>query len=233
MFEIIFNSKGNLTDFDTFLADFSPQPPQPKIIKDDVPFMNGTYDFSTVGSNGEMVYTEREIPCSLDFPCGNKSLLLIKYSQLLEWLLSGKHELIYTGEPDMKYMARVEKIPSFSTFSSQDGTLSFSFIADPFKQSINYMGDNIWDTFNFEIDYLQDTEFTVSGTQTVTIYNPGRAIVPVINCTAAMTATLNGYTSNLNIGDNTDWKFKLQPGSNEIVVTGTGTIKFIFRKEML
>lgn len=44
---------------------------------------------------------------------------------------------------------------------------------------------------------------------------------------------LNGYTANLQVGDNKDYRFKLQPGINIILVTGTGHIKFIFRKVLL
>jgi predicted phage tail component-like protein len=229
MDEIIFNGKGNLTDFGTFLIDFNPQPPAPKIIKADVPFMNGAYDFSTVATNGEMVFTEREILCSLDFPCDSKTAMLTKYSQLLEWLLSTKGELIYTAEPNMKYIARVEKVPSFSTFSSKDGTLTFSFIADPFKYGVDFEGNKPWDNFNFEADLIQDTEFDISGTQIIKIFNPGRAVIPLINCSSRnMTALLGTYTTNLTTGDNKDWRFRLNPGENQITVTGTGKIKFIF-----
>lgn len=233
MFEIIFNGKGNLTDFGAYLSEFNPQPPAPKIIKDDVPFMNGTYDFSTVGSNGEVVYGERKIQCSIDFFSNNKGFLFVQYSKLLEWLLSGKHELIYTGESDMKYMARVEDVASFDEFVTNNGSLSFTFIADPFKQGVDLEGDKLWDTFNFETDILQDTEFDVIGTKTVTITNIGRPVMPTINVNVDMSLIFNSKTYNLVAGDNTFYDFKFANGDNSIVINGNGHIKFIFRKETL
>jgi predicted phage tail component-like protein len=233
MNEIIFNGKWNYSNFDVILNYFKPQPPAQKIIKEDVPYMHGTYDFSTIGSNGETVYSERNILCSIEYRCKNTALMMIKYSNLLEWLLSGKHELIYTGEPDMKYMAKVEQAPSFDTFRARGGRLQFEFIAEPFKQSINLVGDDTWDTFNFETDYVQDTEFDVAGSKIINLYNPGRNIVPVVNCSSSMTVILNSYTANFIAGDNRNWRFRLQPGLNQITVNGTGHIKFMFRKELL
>lgn len=231
MNEIIFNDKGCYKDFGVVLDYFKPQPPTPKVIKEEVPYMNGSYDFSTVGTNGEVVFTDRKLLCGLQYKSRNKALMLLKYSELLDWLLSGWHELIYTAESDMKYIAQVEQAPSFELFQSKGGILQFEFTAEPFKIGVNLVNDQIpWDTFNFETDSLAPTSFSVSGSQTISVYNPGRAVVPKINVTANMTAKIGNYTTSLVFGDNTDYAFKLQPGDNSILVNGTGTISFIFRK---
>jgi hypothetical protein len=78
---------------------------------------------------------------------------------------------------------------------------------------------------------MQDTDFDVNGNKVIAIYNPGRAVIPVINVNADMTASIGAYTVNLIPGDNKDYGFKLQSGSNQISITGTGHIEFIFRKE--
>jgi len=231
--EINFNSKGCFSDFGATLNFFKSQPPIQKVVIDDVPGMNGMLDFSTVASGGEIVFTQRIIHCSIQYFSVNKGLMMVKYGQLLEWLLSGKNILIFTGEPDMQYMARVETIPTFDVFCVNGGILVFDFTADPFKYGINLEGNDIWDLFNFETDYVQDIEFDVVGTQTVSIYNSGRIISPTINCNATMTAIINGYTTSLINGDNNDWLFKLQPGANTIIINGTGHISFNFRKTSL
>jgi predicted phage tail component-like protein len=233
MYEIIFNGKGSLTDFGALLIDFSPQPPAPKKIKDSVPFMNGSYDFSTVATNGEVVFNERKINCSLDFFADSKAEMYVQYSSVLEWLLSGKHELIYTGEPNMQYLASVDEAPSFDEFVRNNGTLSFNFTADPFKQSVALEGENEWDAFNFLTDSLQNVEFDINGYQAIQIYNTGRPTIPTINCSKVMLATISGYTATFKAGDNQDWRFKLQRGLNNIGINGAGKIKFIFRKEVL
>lgn len=234
MFEIIFNGKGSFSDFGALVDGFKPQPPTPKIIKDDVPGMNGQYDFSTVLSNGEVVYNPGKIPCILDFFASSKEELMVKKTQLLEWLLSGQHQLIYTGESAKYYIAQIEDEIKFDLISANNGTLEITFTVYPFKFSIDQFGDDIWDDFCFLTDYTQYTNiFNISGTTTVKAYNNGRSITPTINCSSAMTLTFGGNTYNLVQGDNTPWGLKLQNGENDLLFTGNGTVKIEFRAEVL
>ena len=235
MNEIVFNSQGNFTTFGAYLNFFTPQPPEPKVIKQSVPFMNGSYDFSTVATNGDIVFKDRKIDCSIEFVSSNKGELMNKYTELLEWLLVEKSVLIYTGEPDMRYLARVEEVPSFDLFYSLGGTLKFSFIAEPFKESIEYISDNmLWDTFNFINGYLAPTSFDVITNQNIVIYNPGRTISPLINVSSNMTIIKNGLVIDLFAGNNTNKDFKLLPGENTINIgVGSGNISFIFRRVSL
>lgn len=235
MNEIIFNGQKCYTDFKTILNYFKPQPPEPKIIKSSVPFMNGKYDFSTIGTNGELVYDERKISCSLQFVGTTRGELYVKYSQVLSWLLdSGKQQLIYTAEPDYYYLAKVETAPSWDLFLTS-GIFVFDFIADPFKYSTDLEGgENIlWDTFNFETDVLQPSIFTIVGGQTITWINTGRIVTPILNVSSNMTVVINGVSFNLTTGDNINYRFKFIPGNNTIVVTGTGTLTIKVRKEVL
>jgi predicted phage tail component-like protein len=235
MIQVIFNGKKSYNDLKIETEFVDIQPPSKKKIKDSVPFMHGSYDFSTVGSSGEQVYNERIIRAKFNITKStSRATLYNKYSEVLEWLLeAGKSQLIFTDMPDCFYFAEVENAPSFEEVLRKYGRMEVEFIAEPFKYGVDYEGEKLWDTFNFETDYLQDTEFDVVGSKTVTIYNPGRVVVPTINVNSTMAATLNGYTTNLTSGNNKDWKFKLQTGINNITINGTGHIKFIFRKEML
>jgi predicted phage tail component-like protein len=227
-----FNNKHNYNDMGLVMHSKSIQPPSKKKIKESVPFMNGSYDFSTVATNGEMTYNEREITVVLGMPTDTKERLQIIYSRTLEWLSdSGKCNLIFDDIQDYYYVAEVEDASTFEEVVNF-GKLSVTFTAYPFKSSVDYVGD-VWDTFNFEEDVVQDVEFDVTGSKNVQIYNAGRTISPKINCNATMTAATNGYTTNLKMGDNSDWRFKLKNGTNDINITGTGHIKFIFRKESL
>lgn len=236
MNEIIFNGKSNYKDLNTILNYFKPQPPAPKIIKDSVIGMNSYYDFSTVASNGEIVYDDRKINCSITYAeCSSRSVLMKKYTEILEWLLSGKHDLIYTGESDMKYIAQIEEAPSFDIFAVSGGTLQVTFIAEPYKKGIDFYGNLLWDDIDFELpDYIQDTKFQVSGTKTITLYNPGsHGVTPIVLCDSNMTCTLNGYTTTFTVGNSVDYSFKLQNGANIINIRGNGYIEFNFRKEVL
>ena len=227
-----FNSKHN-NDIGLVMHSKSIQSPPKKKVKDSVPFMNGSYDFSTVGSNGEITYSERKITVIFGLPAETKEQLQILYSRALEWLVDvGKQKLIFDVIKDYYFMAEVEEAPSFEELM-EFGTLTVTFVADPFKCSVDYVGSNIWDTFNFEEDYLQDSYYDIVGSGIIVVSNPGRPVHPIINCSAPMTLIQNGKSYNLVTGDNKIYGFYLNNKNNSLTVNGTGRINFIFRKESL
>jgi predicted phage tail component-like protein len=229
-----FNNKHN-HDANVVMHEKSINTPSKKKIKETVPFMNGTYDFSTVGSNGEIVYEEREITIILGLPETTQQRLQVLYSKTLEWLVDvGQKQLIFDDNKDYYYLAEVDKVDTFETVQSF-GQLTVTFTAYPFKFGVNTVGNEEWDTFNFLEDKLQDTEFDVDAMSTlVNIYNPGRrSVVPIISVDAPMDVKIRDYTANLSTGDNKDYSFKIKPGDNIIEIIGVGHIKFIFRKESL
>lgn len=235
MIEIIFNNKNSYTDLNLNIESFNIQSPSKKKIKDSVPFMNGSFDFSTVGSNGEITYTERSIMIRFYLVEENTADLFNKYSQVLDWLLGvGQSKLTFCDMPDCYYLAEVENAPTFDNVIEEAGVMEVEFIAYPFKFGVNLEGsEQPWDTFNFELGYIQESKFDVTSSKTIELYNVGRTVSPTVNCTSNMTVILNGYTANFTTGDNTDWRFKLQPGINSITISGTGSIEFKFRKELL
>lgn len=230
---ITFNDKHSYMDFGLYIVAKSISPPSKKKIKVDIPFMNSKYDFSTVGSNGEIVYNHREITINFFYEALNRQQLYVKYSSILEWLQDvGQSKLIFDDIPDYYFLAEIEETSTFEEFVNH-GYLTVVFVCEPFKYGINEEGDNIWDTFNFETDYLQDTEFYVSGTKTVTIYNPGRLVMPIINADNNMSIEYNSKTYSISKGDNKLYGLRLSKGANKINIKGTGYIKFKFRKQVL
>lgn len=234
MVEIIFNDKKSFTDFGIIVESFSIQPPSKKKIKDQVPFMNGSYDFSTVATNGEPVYTQRIIKVRFNLKERSRTALYNKYSAVLTWLLeSGQAQLIIDDMTDTYFIAEVETAPSFDFLIRRAGIMDVEFVAEPFKVGKNYVGQELWDNINLETDILQDTSFNINGSKTINIYNPGRAIVPEVIVTADMSCTLDGYTTNFTTNKKKDYRFKLKNGYNTINISGTGYIEFRFRKEVL
>jgi predicted phage tail component-like protein len=195
--------------------------------------MNGSYDFSTVGSNGEIVYSERDITVTFGLPAETKEQLEVMYSKVLEWLVDvGKQKMIFDVMKDYYFLAEVEETTTLAQ-TMEFGRLEVKFVVDPFKYSIDYVGRDIWDTFNFEEDYAQDPYFDISGSRTITMYNPGRTVRPVINCTSSMTMIQNGKTYSLTTGDNKPYGFYLTTGANALTINGNGRINFGFRKESI
>lgn len=207
--------------------------PAKKKIKETVPFMNGYYDFSTIGSNGEIMYEEREIDITFGIPAQNKEELQYMYSQILEWCVDiSKSQIIFDSMPDYYFEGEVTDSSTLEETMAY-GKLQLKFTCEPFKKSITYIGDCLWDPFNFEEDYLEDSTFVISGSGTVGIHNPGRSVRPIINCSAPATMTHNGKTYNLVQGDNEVYGFYFTSGFNQMVINTNGTISFRFRKETL
>ncbi|MBV4423158.1 distal tail protein Dit [Clostridium tyrobutyricum] len=235
----IFNGKHSYKDFNVWLQEKKIQPPAKVKIKETIPFMNGTYDFSSVGSNGEPVYGERQIQVKLGLRTRNKKELYTVYQLILEWLEdTGRQELLFDNIPGFYFTAEVESAPSFEE-ALMLGNLTITFTAQPFKVSTSYMGDDIWDTFNFLTDYTQYTNiFEINedgpGT-TVIMYNNGRNITPVINVSVDnMRLSFEGKIYYLTKGDNKLWGMKLKNGENVLhFYNALGTVKILFRWEVL
>ena len=231
----LFNGKHNYNDIGLIMESKSIQPPAKKKIKVDVPGMNGFYDFSTVGSNGEIIYTERSIKVIHGLPARNKVDLYVLYSKALEWLQDvGKCQLIFDDISYFYFMAEVEGISTFQEMVTF-GKLEVTFTCEPFKTGLNFVGSTIWDTFNFNEDILQDYSYDVVATEAVNvnIYNPGRLVTPTINCSVPMTVVFAGKIYPLIAGDNVPYGMKLLNGNNTLVINGTGHIAVLFRKVIL
>ncbi|WP_066679308.1 phage tail domain-containing protein [Clostridium septicum] len=231
MSEIIFNGKSSCKDFDAILVYFKPQPPTPQVIKCTVPYMNGSYDFSSL--YGEQTYSERKILCKLDLVSESRIPLYIKYNEVLNWLLTDEKQILeYTEEPGIYYMAKIESVPSWDIISTC-GIFEFEFIAYPFKFGKNYEGADIWDEFNFEVDYLQNLNIHVNESKDIKIYNPSsKKIVPSVITDSEISVIKNNVTYKFNKGTTQDWRFSLEKGENKIKLQGNGNIEFKFRKEV-
>lgn len=233
MIQITFNNKTNI-DIGIVVESISIQPPGKKKIKVEIPYMNGTYDFSTIATNGEPVYSERIINIKFNFIEKTRESLYVKYSKALEWLSeAARSQLLFDFMPDFYFIAEVENAPSFEEVIRRAGKLDVEFIAQPFKIGVDLEGNKIWDTFNFETDVLQDVEFDIVESSVVNIINVGRPTAPMINTNAPMSLIFNSKTYNLAPGDNKLYGFKFQNGENSITINGTGHIKFLFRKQVI
>ncbi|MCB2311602.1 phage tail family protein [Clostridium tagluense] len=233
MYGLTFNGKHSYNDFGIYLESKSLQAPSKKKIKVDVPFMNSTYDFSTIGSGGEIVYNQRDIVVKFGISSRNKETLYSVYSDVLQWLLDiGKSQLIFDDINDYYFLAEVESITSFEEVL-RFGKFEAKFIAEPFKISIDYVGDDIWDTFNFLEDITQYNEFDIIGTKLIKLYNIGRAVAPIITVNSNMSIIIGGKSYNLQVGDNNIFGLKLQTGDNWITINGNGHIKISFKKVRL
>lgn len=231
MFGIIKDNKHSFRDYGLTIASRSIGIPKKNKIKETVPYMNGSYDFSNI--YGEQTYSDRVIEYRFNIVGSNKINMNMLKINVLDWLFSGPKTQLYDDTfPDLYFMAECEEA-NFDE-NNIDGQLTAKFVAYPFKLSNKNEGDDIWDTFNFELDMVQDTHFTVNGYSSVKITNLGAVgIVPSVKCSSNFEVIKGNTTYLFGSGVTKDWRFKLDKGINTFIIKGTGTIEFIFRKEVL
>lgn len=229
--EVIKNNKGSYKDFGITIKSKAIGNPQKKKIKEEVPFMNGTYDFSSI--YGEQAYTERELTYVFNIIGLDKTQMNMRKIQVMDWLMEGGKSPLYDNViPGFYFLAECEDI-SFSE-KGRVGELTAKFIAYPFKISDSNEGNDIWDNFNFELDYAQEVKFKVSGSRNIELYNPSSiSIVPTIVGKGNITITQGTSNYLFNEGTTKDWRFSLSKGVNNLTLKGSGEVEFIFRKEVI
>lgn len=209
--------------------------------KERVPFSNTHFDFSSLYGGQE--YGERELeytfniihePYSGNFK-NNFSNTQILETSIVNWLMSSnkKEKLFDDTIPGYYFLAEVEGGPS-SAFEIIGSEFTITFTAYPFKIGDLEEGHDIWDEFNFLLDYAQITTYEINSRESITLYNNGASVVkPVIEASSEMEIEKNGKTFKIPKGKSESFDFALESLENKMTVIGNGTISFHFRKELI
>lgn len=231
MYGIDYKGKHSYIDFGMTIKSRDINPPKKNKMKETIPYMQGSYDFSNL--YGEQTYSERELIYVFNLTCHSKLELNTKKLIILDWLLNSfKTKLKDDIIPGYYFMAECEDLNFNEKGYSAEITVKFR--AYPFKYGNENIGNEIWDDFNFEIDYMQNINYKVNGILSVVLYNPSsRKIVPTIICTSSIDIIQGETTYKFNSGATRDWRFQLSTGQNNLIIKGNGDIEFIFRKEVL
>ncbi len=218
-------------EYNMWLVDRQAPTPEEKSIIESLPFVQGHYDFSTI--LGGRVYENR--PLSYQFEIINRNYQNRKSIQtsLENWLMKGGYEVLYDDhEPGYYWMAKCTRVNTADTYGGL--TINIEFDAYPFKISELEEGNDIWDTFNFELDVAQVTEYTINGSTDVMLYNVGASnLTPTIKASAPMTIIKSGVTYHITAGETKSSEFVLFQGENRLTIQGNGTIEFLFHKELI
>ena len=234
--QIEYNSKKSYDDFGFVINDIKIGLPEQNIIKESVPFQNGFYDFSEI--NGETTYSERKIKIALlqqDIRDYRRDRLNIIYTNVVNWLMgAGTNKLKLTWLKGL-FTARVNSISDIDLLEKR-GIVEVEFLCQPFRQWENYESDFIWDTFNFETDVIQGV-YEVNGELEITLVNLSiHKVKPLIIASSTMDIEIISgglgieYSVNKGITENL---IQLDRGENKIKITGTGTIEFKWRREVI
>lgn len=230
--QIEFNGIKTYDDFSFTISDITIGDPSPNNILISVPYGNGVYDFSSI--LGDMTYSTREI---------NVTFKLEKF-EIFQYRLNALYNIFkdkfYTNSMlELKiswlegtFLAKTTEISPLNLME-EERTVSVKFIAQPFRTLDRYEGDDIWDTFCFETDYVQYNKHEIKGTKEVTLYNLGMVKSnPVIVCTSTMKLVYNEKEYDLTVGENKNI-IKMNKGENSLLFSGTGTVEILWKREVI
>ena len=233
MYGITFNNRHSFKDLGlTILNTRTIETPSKIKITKTVPFLNGSYDFSNL--YGGNCYTERKLEYEFLVKADDSTSLEFRRMEIDSWLLNtiGKVVLLDDNIPGYYYKAECTSVDFNDLIKT--GKLKAVFTAYPFKIGTEYEGDVLWDNFNFGLDVMQDTKFTVNNTLFVNIYNSSVVdIEPTVIASSQIEVILNNKKYIIDPGVSKDYRFKFKSGINELTINGKGTIEFKFRKEVL
>lgn len=219
------------SEFNLRLIDRQADPPLEKKIIENIPFMQGNLDFSAM--LGQRVFENRQLMFNM---------LIINYdyqkrknieTSLTNWLMGPSFLRLYDDfSPDYYYLAKCETINYVDRYEGMTAVITFD--AYPFKKSEQLEGNDVWDSFNFELDVAQITEFKISESETIKLYNNGSNMVtPKIIASNEFEIIKGSQAYIVPAGTSESSEFTLDLGENDLTVNGNGTIEFQFYKELL
>lgn len=217
------------------LVERSTSPPEETPIKESAVGMQGDYDF-TIDIFGERLYPNRVITYLFDGQEFNNEHKLF-YKRFLEnWLLTGTYVPLY-DDLENKYYYIVKCINVELGIDSGKGKArtpyTINFDAYPFKIKEAPEGSPYWDDYDIS-DYYQKVEYTINGTQEIQMMNTGTTgVAPEVVLSSQMTLTKDGEQFIVPAGTRTIEDFRFEIGMNTFTVTGNGTIKFNWHKEVI
>ena len=233
MYGINYKDKHSFKDFNvTILNTREISTPQKKKVVVTIPFMNGSYDFSNLYN--DLCFDERTIEYEFLIKETSSERLEFKRMQLESWLLSSNEKTMLVDDNLRGYYYSAECREIEFEEINHIGKMKVTFVAYPFKFRDAFEGKLLWDEFNFELDILQETSFTIEGQKRVVIYNQSAInVFPVIIADSEMTINKERINYNFLAGktDNTD--FYLNKGKNILQIKGNGKIEIRFRREVL
>ena len=208
---ITVSGKHSFNNFELYISERTINSPKKKTIRETIPFMNGSYDFSKV--NGAVAFEDREIEYAFEIIGESIADMDQQRDSVLNWLMNVYEEALYDDTmPDYHFLVSYDDCKVKEDAEKTD--LTVTFIAYPFKI------------------YNTQTSFTASAGTTV-VNNQGQPVVPNVIATEEMTITLNGQAITVPAGTQIKLEVDLMTGDNTVIVSGSGELTLSFIKEVL
>lgn len=198
-----------------------------------LPYRTGYIDLSDL--YGLNTYDERTVtfPCRLPYGQENLSLMNQKLTELMNWLMkpTGKTLLKDDAMPGYAFMAEVQTAP---TIEEGWNFCKVTIVFQCYAYRLKHCYDDVWDTFCFDLDAASNIKADVKGHKSILLINTGQNCAKLtINCSSAMSASVNDHVFALKAGDNVNPYLELMPGENTVNLEGTGHVRFDWTEEWL
>lgn len=222
-------------DNDMFLISRDAPTPSEKEITESVPYMQGVYDFSMLGN--ERFFDNREVTYQVMLFGSQYSDRKITEQDLKRQLMMQPIQAIYdTHDRGYHWVGKCKSVNVED--DEEKHTLSATIVFDcmPFARANDLEGgDNHWDDVYFPNWYFQRRKYTVDGTQSIFLMNIGAHTVDVkMVVTGKVTVSGDFGTLEMTDGNYTNTQLTIKVGSNDLLLSGKGTIEFQFyREEMI
>ncbi|OQB14580.1 MAG: Phage tail protein [Firmicutes bacterium ADurb.Bin193] len=118
-----------------------PVVPEPKIVKEDLPFRNGTYDFSASNPYGHIMYKDREISVECTVVTDGICSLRRISREIAAWLGGKEAPLVFDDESHVFYIGRVSNRIDFEQQISKLGSFTVVFTCHPFAYGSSVSGE--------------------------------------------------------------------------------------------
>ncbi|MCC5894828.1 MAG: hypothetical protein JJU16_05140 [Alkalibacterium sp.] len=223
----------HLKDFGLKLVWRDAPPPEQKEIKEPLFGVQGDLDFSLM--LGEPVFNNRVIRYGVKTYVEDPEWFRLLKTRVENWLIDGRIDEIEDDyEGSYYYKGKCLSVELGDDSAKGEASYVLTFECYPFKKAELYEGNDVWDEFNFYLDYSQDIEFDVNGSQEITLMNIGStSVVPRIVADSNFSVTKDNQVLNVTPGENKNDDFRLMKGENKLTITGTGNIKFEYYKELI
>lgn len=163
-----FNSKR----FNLFLIERDAPSPESKEIIEDLPFTQGSLDFSML--MGERMFRDRPLTFTFQLfnePYYNRKPIEDKLKRFL--MIPGYQRLYDSHTPRYYWLAKCLKVSVADDHVMNCLVATLEFIAYPFLIDNNNYYDDIWDNINFDTDIFNYTKYRVDGELEIKLYNKG------------------------------------------------------------
>lgn len=216
------------SDWGLGMTDYKIDIPQPKVIKIDVPYRNGSLDITDYFLGSNQVFEDRNIELTFlhigDYQNFENTVSTISnylHGKLMRIILDTDKSFYYFGRLEIS-REKVDKVTSQITLSGQ---------IDPYKYE-RYSSSEPWqwDTFNFQNGIIRNyKDITVKGNLSLIIPGRKKAIVPVFICSSEIDVIYNGKAYTLPQGKSSVTDIIIDEGEHLLTFIGNGTVTVEYR----